>query len=88
MRERWTTYLDLLGLHLVAAGAAAAAWPYISWAALAVAGLVILGGSQLAAYLASRAQRPPQPQPARRAKHPRWWVRLLAVVRRFKAGTA
>ncbi|MEV8395926.1 MULTISPECIES: hypothetical protein [unclassified Streptomyces] len=44
-----TTWLDVLGLVLVAAGAGAAAWPLIGWAGLAVAGVVVLAGSAFAA---------------------------------------
>lgn len=49
MRERMTTALDAAGLLLVAAGAGAGAYQAIGWAALAVTGVVILGGSWLAA---------------------------------------
>jgi hypothetical protein len=49
MRELFTTALDALGLLLLAAGAGAAIFPLIGWAALAVTGLVVLGGSALAA---------------------------------------
>lgn len=44
-----TTLLDALGLLLLAAGIGAAAYLLISWAALAVAGVVVLAGSWLAA---------------------------------------
>lgn len=49
MRELVTTLLDLVGLLLLAAGACAALYPLIGWAALAAAGLVVLTGSVLAA---------------------------------------
>lgn len=49
MREWMTTWLDVLGLVLVAAGAAAGMYPLIGWAGLAVAGVVVLAGSALAA---------------------------------------
>jgi hypothetical protein len=52
--ELVTTLLDVLGLLLVAAGVAAACWPLIGPAALAPAGVVVLGGSWLAAWLSSR----------------------------------
>ncbi|MFC6017223.1 hypothetical protein ACFP2T_13525 [Plantactinospora solaniradicis] len=51
MRDLVTTILDVLGLLLLAAGLAAAAYLLIGWACLVVAGAVVLGGSQLAAYL-------------------------------------
>lgn len=51
MRELMTTLLDVAGLGLVAAGAAAAVWPWLGAAGLAVAGGVVLGGSWLAARL-------------------------------------
>jgi hypothetical protein len=44
-----TTALDAAGLLLVAAGAGAAAYQLIGWAALAVSGAVVLAGSWLAA---------------------------------------
>ncbi|MFB7473990.1 hypothetical protein [Kitasatospora sp. NPDC056184] len=49
MRTIVTTLLDVLGLLLLAAGAAAAAWLLVGWACLAVAGAVVLAGSWLAA---------------------------------------
>lgn len=51
MRELVTTTLDTLGLLLVAAGAGAALYPLIGWAALAGSGAVVLTGSWLAARL-------------------------------------
>ncbi|MEV0963270.1 hypothetical protein AB0J25_11890 [Streptomyces sp. NPDC049910] len=54
MREQVTTWLDLLGLLLIAAGAAAAVFPFIGWTALAVAGAVVLGGSLTAARIGGR----------------------------------
>lgn len=48
---KWaTTFLDIIGLLLVAAGAGAATYPLFGWACVAVAGGVVLAGSQLAAY--------------------------------------
>ena len=44
MREVVTTLLDAVGLLLLAAGAAAAVWPWIGYAALAVAGVVVIVG--------------------------------------------
>lgn len=49
MRERMTTALDTAGLLLVAAGAGAATYRWVGWAALAVSGVVVLAGSWLAA---------------------------------------
>lgn len=49
MRERMTTVLDAAGLLLCAAGAGAGAYRWLGWAALAVSGVVVLGGSWLAA---------------------------------------
>ena len=49
MRDLTTTILDALGLLLLAAGVGAAMYPLISWAALAVTGVVVLAGSWLAA---------------------------------------
>lgn len=54
MRELVTTLLDVLGLLLVAAGACALAFPYLEWAALLVAGVVVLAGS----WWADRRSRP------------------------------
>lgn len=45
MQNLVTTLLDTLGLLLVAAGLAAAAWMLIGPAALVVGGLVVLAGS-------------------------------------------
>lgn len=45
-----TTLLDALGLLLVAAGLAAATVPWLGWAALAVAGVIILAASTLASW--------------------------------------
>jgi len=50
-----TDLLDALGLLLLAAGATAAAWQRLGPAALAVGGVVVLGGS----WLADRLARPP-----------------------------
>lgn len=49
MREHMTSWLDALGLLLIAAGAGAGAGTVIGWAGLAVSGTVVLGGSLLAA---------------------------------------
>lgn len=49
MREVLTTALDALGLLLVAAGLAALTYQWIGWACLAVAGVIVLGGSLFAA---------------------------------------
>ncbi|MEV6124881.1 hypothetical protein AB0M23_30975 [Streptomyces sp. NPDC052077] len=49
MRERITTALDAAGLLLVAAGLGAGAYRVLGWAALAVSGAAVLGGSWLAA---------------------------------------
>lgn len=54
MRELVTTLLDVLGLLLVAAGAAAALLPLVGWAGLAAAGIVVLAGS----WWAARQSRP------------------------------
>lgn len=51
-----TTLLDVLGVLLVAAGLAAAAYLVIGWACLAVAGVVVLAGSQLAARMTGRGR--------------------------------
>lgn len=49
MRERVTTLLDALGLLLVAGGAGGGMYPLIGWAAPAVSGAIVLGGSWWAA---------------------------------------
>ncbi|HEY9413505.1 MAG TPA: hypothetical protein VIQ30_01995 [Pseudonocardia sp.] len=54
MHDLMTSILDVLALLLLAAGAAAAAFPAIGWASLAVAGVVLLVGSQVAARLSGR----------------------------------
>jgi len=46
-----TTLLDILGLLLVAAGLGALAGIWIGWPALAVSGVVVLAGSQVAARM-------------------------------------
>lgn len=51
VREHMTSWLDALGLLLVAAGAGAGAGEFIGWAGLAVSGAVVLGGSLLAARM-------------------------------------
>lgn len=57
MRDVVTTVLDVAGLLLVAAGAGAAVRPLIGWSALAVAGVVVLAGSQVAARGLPRRRR-------------------------------
>lgn len=49
MRDILTTLLDALGLLLIAAGLSALAYRWIGWACLAIAGVIILGGSLFAA---------------------------------------
>ena len=49
-----TTLLDVLGLLLLAFGAAAALFPVAGWAAAGVAGVVVLAGSWLAARSAGK----------------------------------
>jgi hypothetical protein len=49
VREQLTSWLDVLGLLLLAAGAGAGAGRYIGWAGLAVSGAVVLVGSVVAA---------------------------------------
>jgi hypothetical protein len=49
-----TTLLDVLGLLLVAAGAAAALWPLVGAAALILAGVIVTAGSALAAHVGGR----------------------------------
>lgn len=53
--------LELLGLLLLAAGATAALLPLIGWSALAVGGVVLIGGSLLSQYLQTRQAPPAQP---------------------------
>lgn len=62
-----TTWLDIVGLVLVAAGLGAATWLLIGWAALGVGGVVLLAGSRLIHWQA-------HPQGA-----PKWWRRLQRV---------
>ena len=57
MDDLVTTLLDALGLLLVAAGLAFAAGELIGPAALTVAGAVVLAGSWLVSWLASRQGR-------------------------------
>lgn len=52
--ELITTGLDTLALLLVAAGAGAAVFPVMGWAAAAVSGVVLFGGARLAEVLARR----------------------------------
>jgi hypothetical protein len=49
MAEYITTALDTLAVLLIAAGAAAFVFPLVGWGALALAGVVVLAGSQIAA---------------------------------------
>lgn len=49
-----TDVLDIVALLLFAGGVGAALAPWLGWAALAPAGLVVLGGSQLIAHLGAR----------------------------------
>jgi len=58
MREVLTSVLDALGLLLVAAGLAAAAFPWMDWAALTVAGVVILVGSGVASWQSRPSRQP------------------------------
>lgn len=51
-----TTFLDVLGLLLVAAGACAALWILVGPAALALAGAVVLVGSALSQRAAAAAK--------------------------------
>ncbi|MFS0697800.1 hypothetical protein [Streptomyces nitrosporeus] len=57
MREQMTTWLDMLGLVLIAAGAAAGLHPLIGWASLAAGGAVVLAGSAYAARQATAVRR-------------------------------
>ncbi|MEV3995803.1 hypothetical protein AB0K62_08935 [Streptomyces halstedii] len=57
MREQMTTWLDMLGLLLIAAGAAAGLHPLIGWASLAAAGLIVLAGSAYAVRQAAAVGR-------------------------------
>lgn len=60
MRERLTDLLDALGLLTVAAGAGVAVLNWRLGLALAVAGVVVIAGSQFAAW----QERPPKPEVA------------------------
>ncbi|WP_326677689.1 hypothetical protein [Streptomyces sp. NBC_01237] len=57
MREQMTTWLDMLGLVLIAAGAAAGLHPLIGWASLAAGGAVVLAGSAYAARQTAAARK-------------------------------
>ncbi|MFJ8842948.1 hypothetical protein ACIRFF_08600 [Streptomyces cyaneofuscatus] len=57
MREQMTTWLDMLGLVLIAAGAAAGLHPLIGWASLAAGGAVVLAGSAYAARQATAVRK-------------------------------
>ena len=56
MGELVTTLLDALGLLLIAAGLAALTYRWVGWTCLAVAGVVVLGGSL---YASMRAPKGP-----------------------------
>lgn len=55
MRETVTLVLDVLGLLLFAAGVAALVFTWLGWGCLAVAGVLVLGGSLLADWLSGKA---------------------------------
>jgi len=57
MREVLTTALDALGLLLLAAGVAALMYQWIGWAALGVAGVVVLVGSAVANWQERSGER-------------------------------
>ncbi len=57
VREQMTTWLDMLGLVLIAAGAAAGLHPLIGWASLAAGGAVVLAGSAYAARQAAAVRK-------------------------------
>jgi hypothetical protein len=57
VRDLVTTLLDVVGLLLVAAGLGLGLEPVIGPVAVAVAGLVVLGGSHLATRLGQRGDR-------------------------------
>lgn len=59
-----TTWLDLTGLVLVAAGVGACAWLLLGWPALGVGGMALLAGSRLIHW---------QAYPKRA---PKWWRRI------------
>jgi hypothetical protein len=48
VRDLLTTLLDAIGLLAVAAGVGAGAARWVGWFGLAVAGVIVLGGSLLA----------------------------------------
>ena len=48
MRDAVMTFLDALGLVLVAAGLAAGSFRWLGWGCVAVAGVVVLSGSVFA----------------------------------------
>lgn len=48
MRDVVITFLEVLGLLLVAAGAVAALLPALGWAALAIGGSIVLVGARFA----------------------------------------
>ena len=62
MREVLTTALDALGLLLLAAGVAAFTFRWLGLGCLAVAGMIVLAGSAVAAMLG-------QPKPKRGGDH-------------------
>ncbi|MFJ8844340.1 hypothetical protein ACIRFF_15710 [Streptomyces cyaneofuscatus] len=57
MREQMTSWLDMLGLVLIAAGAAAGLHPLIGWASLAAAGIIVLAGSAYAVRQAAAVRK-------------------------------
>ncbi|WP_274031483.1 hypothetical protein [Streptomyces sp. MMBL 11-1] len=57
MREQMTTWLDMLGLVLIAAGVAAGLHPLIGWASLAAGGAVVLAGSAYAVRQTTAARK-------------------------------
>lgn len=62
--ELVTTLLDLVGLVALAVGLGFAAGYLIGWAAIAVAGVVLLAGSRVIVWLAVPSAAPS------------WWTRL------------
>jgi hypothetical protein len=57
-QEVLTTVLDVVAVFLVAAGVGAWLYPYVGWACLAAAGLVVTGAVRVAELVARRAARP------------------------------
>lgn len=52
-----TTLLDVVGVLAIAAGVTAALLPIIGPISLAIGGLIVIGASELAAWLAGRWMR-------------------------------